>query len=372
MKILVPDIYQDFKCIGGDCIKTCCQGWTIVVDADTVQKYKESDDSFLNKVINNLSPIEESKDMSIILDSDEKCPMLDENGLCRIVLNNGEDYISHVCQTYPRISTKYLDTVFATVCPSCPEVARMIIDRKDFISFAFDEIPDNEHYENADWTLYNELINALVISTDIIQYIELPLSARFELLLSIAEIIDTHIANNTVAAIRADLEIFKNENYIRSFINKDSVKYSPVELVPKTLTDNTSVPKFIREYFSAHHLGNYINKIEYAVKKYEESNRMLEYTNLSTLFIFEYFMDVLNGLSLKKNICKMLTLMLLIQQLQLIDSIKSENISKEDFILEISMACSLLKHSSILNQLTDSLINNNSDDKLIALTKLIL
>lgn len=373
MKILVPDIYQDFKCIGGECLKTCCMGWTILVDDDTIKKYKENSDPFFTDVLSHLTSAEGSNRQIIKLDDEEKCPFLNEKGLCNIVLNKGDDYIGYVCQTYPRIFLEYNDTIFATVCSSCPEVARMIIDKDDFISYSLDEIPDEKTYENVDWTLYNELINALVISNDIIQYIELPLSKRYEILLSIAEIIDKHIANKTISDIRKDLEIYKDKNFINS-ANKDSVTtgYSFIEIIPTEVVQNTAAPKYIKEYFSSYNIKEYISHIEASLNEFLEIDNTLTYTNLSTLFIFEFFMDVIKGIPLKKNVCKMITLMLLIQQIHLIDFSKKHELAKEDFVLGISMACSLLKHSSILNRLVDTLLDNNSDDEIKKLANMLI
>ena len=37
MKILQTEIYEEFECIGGNCPKTCCGGWTISIDEKTYQ-----------------------------------------------------------------------------------------------------------------------------------------------------------------------------------------------------------------------------------------------------------------------------------------------------------------------------------------------
>ena len=37
MKIIVPDYYKDFKCLAGDCKHSCCIGWEVDIDADTLE-----------------------------------------------------------------------------------------------------------------------------------------------------------------------------------------------------------------------------------------------------------------------------------------------------------------------------------------------
>ena len=34
-----PDYYEDFECIADKCEDTCCAGWQIVIDRETLKKY---------------------------------------------------------------------------------------------------------------------------------------------------------------------------------------------------------------------------------------------------------------------------------------------------------------------------------------------
>ena len=40
MKLYAPKYYERFKCIADKCSHSCCIGWEIDVDADTLKKYK--------------------------------------------------------------------------------------------------------------------------------------------------------------------------------------------------------------------------------------------------------------------------------------------------------------------------------------------
>ena len=40
MLITVPDYYDEFQCIAGECEDTCCVGWQIVIDETSKKKYK--------------------------------------------------------------------------------------------------------------------------------------------------------------------------------------------------------------------------------------------------------------------------------------------------------------------------------------------
>ena len=40
MLYTIPDYYDDFTCIADACEDTCCAGWQIVIDKESLQKYK--------------------------------------------------------------------------------------------------------------------------------------------------------------------------------------------------------------------------------------------------------------------------------------------------------------------------------------------
>ena len=46
MKLLKPDFYDGFACIASRCRDTCCAGWEIEVDEETLKKYREVPGNF--------------------------------------------------------------------------------------------------------------------------------------------------------------------------------------------------------------------------------------------------------------------------------------------------------------------------------------
>ena len=55
MKIYVPDYYKDFRCLAGDCKHSCCIGWEIDIDEDTLDYYKSVEGEFGERLKNNIS-----------------------------------------------------------------------------------------------------------------------------------------------------------------------------------------------------------------------------------------------------------------------------------------------------------------------------
>ena len=37
--VFAPSYYQAFKCIAGDCTHSCCKGWEIDIDSESLSKY---------------------------------------------------------------------------------------------------------------------------------------------------------------------------------------------------------------------------------------------------------------------------------------------------------------------------------------------
>jgi hypothetical protein len=115
-----PDYYQDFKCIADKCRHTCCAGWEIDVDDDSLVRFKDHPD-----IMKNISG------NSIILKEDERCPFLLENGLCDMILKHGEDFLCDICTEHPRFYNDYGDHIEGGIGLVCEEACRIILDKED-------------------------------------------------------------------------------------------------------------------------------------------------------------------------------------------------------------------------------------------------
>jgi len=102
MKTIKPDYYQAFHCIADKCTFTCCQEWKIAVDDKTEEKWKKYPDPHQkSKMLCEV--ITEKDDTRIIgLNGEKKCPFLNENKLCKLVVEYGEEILSETCHTFPR------------------------------------------------------------------------------------------------------------------------------------------------------------------------------------------------------------------------------------------------------------------------------
>ena len=130
MKLYAPKYYKSFKCIADRCEHSCCIGWEIDVDRETLEKYKRLNGGYGDAVKKSISY---DSDPHFKLCADDRCPHLDEQGLCKIILNLGEGYLCDICREHPRFYN-YTDVAEVGLGMSCPEVARIILSSSDYVS----------------------------------------------------------------------------------------------------------------------------------------------------------------------------------------------------------------------------------------------
>ncbi len=54
MKYRYPHYYKKFQCIAQACEATCCAGWEIVIDEESINKYLEIKSTFGNRLCNSI------------------------------------------------------------------------------------------------------------------------------------------------------------------------------------------------------------------------------------------------------------------------------------------------------------------------------
>ena len=122
--------YKSFTCIADKCEHSCCVGWEICVDGETLEKYECLGAGYGDAVKTSISYDGEPH---FKLCADDRCPHLNEQGLCNIILNLGEEYLCDICREHPRFYN-YTDIAEVGLGMSCPEAARIILAARDYTS----------------------------------------------------------------------------------------------------------------------------------------------------------------------------------------------------------------------------------------------
>lgn len=180
--VLQPDYMKNFRCIGNECPDNCCHGWNIYVDKKIFKNYRKIKNQHLKKIINkNIILNKENNDnelyAKITLNENNKCPFLDLEGLCQIQKEHGQEYLSKICNQYPRI-IKIIDNIIEiSGSISCLPMAELILLNKEQMTFdQFEKVIDisegmvNGRLDtNSDDEIFKCFWNLREVSIDILQ-----------------------------------------------------------------------------------------------------------------------------------------------------------------------------------------------------------
>lgn len=120
-KIIKLEIFDSFHCLMDKCSDNCCdEDWTILIDNDTYNTYKEIGIPELEKKITNYEP-------HVLIKEHGKCPFILPNGLCILHKELGEEYLSMTCKSYPRFVSTYGDLYIENIGLSCPAASDWIV-----------------------------------------------------------------------------------------------------------------------------------------------------------------------------------------------------------------------------------------------------
>ncbi len=123
MKIYAPKYYSDFSCIADRCRHSCCIGWEIDIDSETLEKYRSLKADYADEIRKS---IDDAKVPHFRLGIGERCPHLSENGLCRIITQLSEDFLCDICREHPRFYNINERGMFVGLGMACEEAARII------------------------------------------------------------------------------------------------------------------------------------------------------------------------------------------------------------------------------------------------------
>lgn len=143
MKVIAPDYYSQFRCIAGACRHTCCEGWEIDIDEEKLPLYRAMAD---------IAPqIDETDTPHFRLSDDERCPFLNKDNLCDLILRHGEDILCQICRDHPRFRSFWSDRTEIGLGLVCEEAGRLILSQEKPMELAVlsddgaaDTLPEDE------------------------------------------------------------------------------------------------------------------------------------------------------------------------------------------------------------------------------------
>ncbi len=180
MRYIKPHYYDEFKCIADKCPDTCCAGWQIVIDDDSLDKYAK-EPGLAGEI---------DWQEGVFKQQQGRCAMLNSQNLCRLIIEKGEDWLCDTCNRYPRHIEEFDGIREMSLSLSCPVAAEMMLKSQEPMRFLTeeDEEPDplEEEFEDFDFLLFTQLEDAREVLFSIVQNREMSIEQRMFLIMQMA------------------------------------------------------------------------------------------------------------------------------------------------------------------------------------------
>ncbi|MGN1147922.1 MAG: flagellin lysine-N-methylase [Lachnospiraceae bacterium] len=185
MRYVKPYYYDKFQCIADKCPDTCCAGWQIVIDDESLERYAESRDAFGVRLQNSVDWQE-----GCFLQYHGRCAMLNEQNLCDLVIEKGEEWLCDTCDRYPRHIEEFDGVREMSLSLSCPVAAEMMLQSEEPVRFLIeeDEVADplEDEFEDFDFLLFTQLEDARGILFSIVQNRKISIELRMAAIMKFA------------------------------------------------------------------------------------------------------------------------------------------------------------------------------------------
>lgn len=158
---LYPTFYHTFQCKANQCHHTCCQKWTIDVDEETAKLYQTLPTP-LGEDLRKFMTVDDEGYYFMFNDRQPTCPLLREDGLCRVVLELGEDSLCDTCHMHPRFYKYIEDLELCGVGLSCEEsVEKLLATEGDQLLFTIED--DDSEFTAEDRPVLENIFDLLAL-----------------------------------------------------------------------------------------------------------------------------------------------------------------------------------------------------------------
>lgn len=216
MLYTIPDYYKEFCCTADACEDTCCAGWQIVVDAKSIQKYRKVRGGYAGKIKRSVN----WKKGVFRQDGERRCAFLRGDNLCDMYANLGRDSLCRTCRLYPRHVEEFEGVREITLSLSCPEVSRILMNRKAPVRFRTAAREGDEEYEDFDPFLYSQLVDAREVVIEILQNREYSIPVRAKLMMGIAHDMQKRVNSRRLFACQEVFHKYKKTAAVK-YVTED-------------------------------------------------------------------------------------------------------------------------------------------------------
>lgn len=206
---------NSFECLASCCPDTCCACWQIYINDEKAKEYLQDKGEVGSIAKECMRGKSGSYHLAL---KDKRCPYLNENNLCKVIINKGENALSTVCKNHPRFTHPLYEDEFSFLSLSCPKAAQMFIKcvEKDGVEY------EKENLENPYLSQFYDSVCEILVplsnNLDKLIYKNEELSSLFSSLFSSFEYLEKETKD---ALCNIDLSKIKKEH-----ISKDKKLFS--------------------------------------------------------------------------------------------------------------------------------------------------
>lgn len=171
-----PHYYEKFFCTADQCPDTCCAGWQIVIDENSLEKYSKVFGDFGIRLLNSIDWRE-----GIFEQYDKRCSFLNSENLCDIYKELGAEALCDTCRLYPRHIEEFENLREFSLSLSCPVAAKMILECQEPVKFLEEQDEQEEcedDFEDFDFLLFDCLLEVREKLFSIVQNRKIPVEKR--------------------------------------------------------------------------------------------------------------------------------------------------------------------------------------------------
>lgn len=228
-----PHYYDKFSCTAEQCPDTCCAGWQIVIDENSLEKYSNVSGDFGIRLLNSIDWGE-----GVFEQYHKRCSFLNAENLCDIYKELGADALCDTCRLYPRHIEEFENLREFSLSLSCPVAAKMILECQEPVKFLEEEDEKEEceeDFEDFDFLLFDCLLEVREKLFSIVQNRTIPIEKRMYCVLKIAknlqealeegEFFERDFISETELYLQESAEEFSVSHYeIEQAIRKDLLR----------------------------------------------------------------------------------------------------------------------------------------------------
>lgn len=249
MKIVKPTFYKDFECIAGACPDSCCQGWEVDADEESLSFYKALSPSLeIKQRIDRVLDKDEFDNTIFTLAHKKRCPFLNDENLCDMHIAIGGEHTPYTCRTFPRFIYDFGGTREIGINFSCPVASDMIYSLEESMAFEEEFNSDLPSLNDIDAEVYFKLVSARKRAYAILQSNDKPVNERLIDLLDMASDVQKDLDDYSEGGDDISLqEVFNNPELINPQW-QEKVSNMSIQPIPNTISNENIATHYIYKY----------------------------------------------------------------------------------------------------------------------------